>query len=790
MTSSETEATTVSNSATQGVEAWFTPGRFAALLGLLISLTFLEVITGQQTFFYRDFGVFTYPVAHYQRECFWRGELPLWNPLNNCGVPFLAQWNTSVLYPLSLFYLLFPLSWSLGVFGLGHLFLAGMGMYFLARRWTGNQLAAAVAGVAFAFNGLSWHMLIWVSNLAAWAWMPWVVMAVEQAWRKGGGRRISLAALAGAIQMLTGSPEIIFLTWCVLGGLWLMEFVRGEASRGKVLGRVLITGSLVTGLAAAQLLPFLDLLRHSNRDPNFSDQGWAMPLSGPANFLVPLFRCFESGHGVFPQYEQYWTPSYYMGVGIVALALLAAWRVRERRTRLLSVAVVFGILMALGTAGHLYSGIKTVLPQLGFMRYPIKFVILALFALPLLAAYAVNWWLATPAVSHQVARTNRSLVMVAVILLALIAAIVWVDWRHPKDWENWPMIWHNGIGRAAFLILTLAILGQLRRTTEFKTRVLFGLGLLVTLWADVYTHAPKINPTVERSVYEPGLMRAQLQLDPKPQLGEPRIMPTLPAIEKVRYTNLKKPSADYFSRRLALYDDCNLLDSIPKVDGFFSLSLREPNQILSLLMAYDARGEELKGLKDFLGIAYISSPVTSMGSGLDWTNRTSFLPLISAGQKPVFVDGTDAAAGLIKPEFDPRQTVYLPTEAKAFITATNQVEVKIVPGRLTAQRLDFAVEAEAAAVVTMAQTFYHPWHAYVDGRATQLWRANYAFQALGVPAGHHQVSLVYEDGSFFWGAIISAGSLLGCGLLVILSSGNQRKNGMGREDFSWVRWQV
>src|SRR5206468_4230166 len=112
------------------------------------------------------------------------------------------------------------------------------------------------------------------------------------------------------------APEIIFLTWCVAGGLWLMDFARGEAPRAKMFGRVLVAGPLVAGLAAAQLLPFLDLLRHSNRDSTFSDLGWAMPFFGPANFFVTLVRCFESGNGVYPQYEQYWTPSYYAGIGI------------------------------------------------------------------------------------------------------------------------------------------------------------------------------------------------------------------------------------------------------------------------------------------------------------------------------------------------------------------------------------------------------------------------------------------------------------------------------------------
>src|SRR4051812_28507560 len=136
--------------------------------------------------------------------------MPLWNPLNNCGIPFLAQWNTQTLYPGSLFYLLFPLPWSLGVFCLLHVFWAGIGMYFLAHRWTGSRMAAAVAGLAFGFNGLTWHCLIWPAYISSLAWMPWTVLAVESAWRKGG-RQIVWAALAGAMQMLSGTPEVAVL---------------------------------------------------------------------------------------------------------------------------------------------------------------------------------------------------------------------------------------------------------------------------------------------------------------------------------------------------------------------------------------------------------------------------------------------------------------------------------------------------------------------------------------------------------------------------------------------------
>ena len=398
------------------MDAWFTPGRFAGLLAGLICLTFFNVITGQETFFQRDFGVFTYPVAQYYRESFWRGELPLWNPLNYCGIPFIAQWNTSLLYPPSLFYLVFPLSWSLGVFNLAHLFLAGLGMYFLARRWLGNNFAASVAGIAFAFNGLSWHMLMWISNLAAWAWMPWVVLLLERAWREGG-KHIALASLAGALQMLTGAPEIILLTWLFCGVLWAEQFFRASIPRGQMLGRIVLTGVLVAGLSAVQLFPFLDLLKHSHRDSGFGDSGWAMPFSGLANFLEPLFHCFDGGHGVFVQHDQYWTSSYYLSVGALLLAVVAVWRVRLGRVWLLAAATLASVLMALGQKGVLYAIVKAVLPQLGLMRYPIKFVVLAVFTVPLLAGYAVRWNQAAAAGST---RERKTFLTVSLVLLGLV----------------------------------------------------------------------------------------------------------------------------------------------------------------------------------------------------------------------------------------------------------------------------------------------------------------------------------------------------------------------------------
>src|SRR5215471_2172372 len=241
------------------VEKALSPGRFALLLAVLIFATFPQVLLGLQTFVVRDFGFFAYPLAYYQRECFWRGELPLWNPYNNCGVPFLAQWNTMALYPPALIYLVLPLSWSLSFFCLVHQFWAGLGMYFLVKRWTRSHLGAAVGGVMFAFNGLTLNLLMWPSHIATLAWMPWVVGAVERGWREGG-RRLVVAALIGALQMLAGGPETILFTWLIVLVLWGTDLVKGSESppgaigspRRTMLWSFPIIIALVAALAGAQ----------------------------------------------------------------------------------------------------------------------------------------------------------------------------------------------------------------------------------------------------------------------------------------------------------------------------------------------------------------------------------------------------------------------------------------------------------------------------------------------------------------------------------------------------------
>ena len=148
---------------------------------------------------------------------------------------------------------------------------------------------------------------------------------------------------------------------------------------------------------------------------------------------------------------------------------------------------------------------------------------------------------------------------------------------------------------------------------------------------------------------------------------------------------------------------------------------------------------------------------------LEWIARPQAMPLASAGQQPRFRDDKTNLLGVVHKLFDPRTMVYLQNDDRQFVTVTNKTNAKVISQRWTAHKIEVEVEATEPSLVVLSQTYYRPWRAFVDGTRTRIVRANYAFQALQVPAGRHTVRLVYKDSLFAIGAVISLATLTAAG---------------------------
>ena len=624
--------------------------------------------------------------------------------------------------------------------------------------------------------------------------MPWVIWLAQDAW-ECGGRKIILAVLAAAFQMLAGGPETILFTWLILLALAVLAFGKGtrpvvgravlcppqdgkatliplpmpDGGQSRFAGsptslgffmsdnilprrvlarRFFAVGCLALGLAAAQLLPFIDLSLHSNRGNQFGDAACSMPPCGWANLLVPLFQT-STWQQIIQQEHQHWTSSYYAGIGAVFLAVMGLGRGRSWRVWLPGVLLGLSLVLALGDKGFLFTPLRHLFPFLGLFRYPVKFVLIAIFTVPLLAATAIahyeNWKPLSP-------RGWRPDLACGGLLLVLVGLILWFARQWPAGDLPWTTVAANGLGRAGFLVLIIALVYLL--VIRPSWRVWTGLALLAVCWLDVLTHEPWQNPTVDPSIYQPGLERI---LKPGPVVaGQSRVMMSPYSARQMYYNSAPDMATNYLLARSVFLADCNLLDGVPKVDGFFSLYLRHIDKVLSLFDTNSAA--RLAGLEDVMAVSQTIAP----GKVFDWVPRPSGLPWFSAGQAPVFASEPSTLQALADPRIDFHQTVYLPLEAQSSITAQRQETARLAVQQFAPAKIVLEVQSPAAAMITISQTWYHNWKARVDGIDVPLWRANEAFQVVEAPAGRHQITLVYRDLAFRWGACLSALSLIGC----------------------------
>ena len=70
---------------------------------------------------------------------------------------------------------------------------------------------------------------------------------------------------------------------------------------------------------------------------------------------------------------------------------------------------------------------------------------------------------------------------------------------------------------------------------------------------------------------------------------------------------------------------------------------------------------DLPRLADFLGAAHVTIP----GETTKWQPRATYLPWVTAGQKPVFVNAAETLSRLESPNFEPSKIVYLPLEMRS-----------------------------------------------------------------------------------------------------------------------------
>jgi hypothetical protein len=86
----------------------------------------------------------------------------------------------------------------------------------------------------------------------------------------------------------------------------------------------------------------------------------------------------------------------------------------------------------------------------------------------------------------------------------------------------------------------------------------------------------------------------------------------------------------------------------------------------------------------------------------------------------------------------------------------------------TNNRLLLQATAEENSLLVLSDTYYPGWKAFVDGKKTKIYRADYAFRAIPLSAGPHRVEFVYDPLSFKLGALFTFLGIIGCAVIYLI----------------------
>ncbi|MCA9885496.1 MAG: YfhO family protein, partial [Anaerolineae bacterium] len=133
------------------------------------------------------------------------------------------------------------------------------------------------------------------------------------------------------------------------------------------------------------------------------------------------------------------------------------------------------------------------------------------------------------------------------------------------------------------------------------------------------------------------------------------------------------------------------------------------------------------------------------------------------------------------PNYDARHSIILLGDVELGLDEANSTGTADVT-IYEPEHIEVDISADENAILSLAQIDYPGWEATLDGEPIEIRRAYGALMAFEIPAGTHQLELVYNPSSYRIGAIISQVTwvlvlLFGIPMLIIASRG--QRNGRG-----------
>ena len=752
-------------------------------------------------------------MIEYQEET---GEDALWAPNMFGGMPgYLVNYGMEVPQVDTLINQTRSLLWPAS-----HFFVLLVGVYLLVFYLTDDQFAGLASAAAY---GLTTYIPILLAaghqtKFVALVWAPYVLLAFSYALRNPSWLSGLLFAAALSVELRAKHPQITYYVLMLALVWWIVEGVRAYRDE-DLTPFARSTGFLAFGTVVGLIMvvqPYwatYEYKQFSTRAANAAAGGdgggtamawdYAMRWSQGVAELVTLAiaDAFGGGGGTYWGPKTFTAGPHYVGGGVLALAILAVWKVRTRITWGLGIGALTTALFALGKHFALLNRpMFEVFPFFDAFRAPETWLSITALALCVLAGVGLHYLLSEPDADSRRkqaeadAARSQALYTVfgvtfGVVLLLLGGRSVFFDFEKPNERQRLvqaiqqqrpdldvqsrqvqqfirQQIEERKGERASMFTSdayrTLIVLGVLalllwlyRRETiaPWLAGLLVTVVLVVDLWGvakrylndEAYSSTPDIEQVIETQHTRDVDRWVKERKQEAGGLGHFRVLP-------LASNPMNNGSTAYHFESIGGYHGAKLQVYQDYIDHILQISQGRLNEnALDLLSTrYIISRQQIPGTR----VAHRGSQ-----SGLRVLENPDALPrAFFVGDTEVVDNPQSTWQRLRSRSFNPRRTALLDEPLNQEVApvdsaSTTRVELET----FTPPEIRWTVETDAPRLFVASEIYYPAgWTAYLDGEPVSIHRVNYLLRGVHVPAGEHELVMRFEPAAHEVGTWISA----------------------------------
>lgn len=758
--------------------------------GVIVIILAFSVILAGNIYYFRDFSAYIFPLKYFLKASVLNCDFPFLNSRSNMDVPFFANPQAGVLYPLSIIFYILPMIPGLKIYIILHFIIAYLAMYYFMRRvFHMREMVALYAGIMLALSGFLLSLVEYLSILSTLVWFPLALTCVKKAVDSDEWKYWILTGLIFSLMFLGGKPDHAAL--CMGVSFLFAIYMSFDGSRRylKVTAGFLFSAMVFLLLCMAQILPFIEFILSSDRGMGTFEvvaKGSIHPLE-TIKFIIPdIFGNYTRDVRHF-WFGQIYFLSFYIGIAPLLLALFSLYGKGRyiKAARFFAVVFFVSLLLSFGRFTPLYSILYKYFIPIRFMQYPSKFMYFAIFSLVVLSSIGFNNYLTLfreknygiikPHVTKLVLASSVFLCALLLLLIfqrcikGLLAHAFTFFSAEFIDFEYGYLLRRFFQLCAVFLLLAMPVKVLLRKQASASR---FALFITVFSVINIFFYNFNMNP-VQGDDFFSQKPRITEYLDLKEGGRALFVDDKEKSIFQFRNYNPEYPVWDAYHKihKELMHPNMNIMYGVSSPDSMWVV---EPVPNMD-----DSLNIENINMMSLLSVKYIYTVREIAGKAYELTRKLSYdeflypvnvyqnrkaLPEVFFTSRFRTISDEGAALDAIRSSgFDPGSEIILkdhPEEKFLRGDQNNTISFNISSSRLSSNKTEVDIETGGNGLLFISRRYGRNWKCFVNGKLASLYRANVFFQAVPLRKGRNIVRLSYIPDTFIYGSIVSVVSLV------------------------------